>query len=334
MQEQNDFLPILMQKIAQNQNNFMFDNLKIIEGTRIDTTNRVYVEDYSGEEDEKLWRDGKPNPYPLEKDDSSGDGTVLNISSSALPTQNYISMEDGGHGDLPTLAINEMSDFFEISRPTEEYELASKEQLVFAFACPIDVRVVDSEGRVISKDEVQIEGGYYYSDGRENGYKIIEIVDPKEENYKLEIIGNGDGNYDGFVYRIGEEKNIEAETSGTIMENESKVLNIDTSGDEVEIREEPEDTTPPEITISSPEDGKEYKNTGELQLEYTIVEDVSAPENVGTETKFDGNEASQTEVDLPMQRFGRTSFQFQPSMKQGTAQKKQAASRSQPTSIP
>ena len=153
MEEQNDYLMGLMGGIGMNKNNFDFEeNLLIIQDSSKDTSKIIKVDEYSGDNSDKLWRDGYSNPYLLEKEVSLSDGTVLNESSSSVAMFDTITIDDIIHIDLPAKAVEKTHQFLGIDVPVEEQVLAIKNKLIFAFACPIDVEIENSEGNFINKD--------------------------------------------------------------------------------------------------------------------------------------------------------------------------------------
>ncbi len=308
MAEQNDYLPALFNKIMLNQHQFSFNNILMIEGTDVDTSRMIYVDEYTGEGSDKLWKDGKPNPYPLTKEIAQGDGTVLNESSNGLPFIPSIQLNDVEHKDLPTLALNDMSDFLGIERPTKEYKLASKEQLIMVFACPIDVKVVAPDGTFISKDEVTAEGGYYYSDGNDDGYKIVEFLDPQEGEYKIEMTGNEDGEYDALVLRTDGEQSAETEVSGEVQAEEEIEYKVVASKEEVIVEKETKDTIPPTINIVSPQNGEEYFNGTEIEVDYSVSDDVSLEGKIEIEAKLDGEVFEEDKIDPVYLSLGEHTF--------------------------
>ncbi len=113
MEEQNEYLMGLMGGIGMNKNNFDFEkNLLMIQGSSNGTSKVIKVDKYSGDNKDKLWKDGFPNPYPLEKEVFSGDGTVLNESSGDVPMFNTITIDDVSHIDLPAKAVEKNSSVF------------------------------------------------------------------------------------------------------------------------------------------------------------------------------------------------------------------------------
>ncbi|GEM_PF-5606817 len=145
--------------------------------------------------------------------------------------------------------------FLGIDIPEEVLTLATKNKLIFAFACPIDVEIENSEGNFINKNQSQIEGAYFYSDGKDDGYKIVEIQNPEGE-YFLKITGNGEGVYDGSVYKIDEDENIFTEFNGEIISEEEINYDIVFENSEINIikREEDEVEEDVEIVVADEED--------------------------------------------------------------------------------
>jgi pimeloyl-ACP methyl ester carboxylesterase len=220
MKEVNNYANDLLNKIFNNENNFNFnDNLVMIQGTGHPTSHIITVDDYLGEKSDKLWLDGYPNPYPLEKDDLEGDGTVLNISSG-IPIFNNITLDGVSHSDLPSQSIQETGEFLGLNFEDKNYPLNIKDKLLMIFACPIDIKVSDSNGNYIDKNQSAIEGAYYYSDGNDDGYRIIEIQNPEDENYSIEITGNAEGDYNSAIYNYSNENLYYNEFNGQIQQDE------------------------------------------------------------------------------------------------------------------
>ena len=228
MEEQNEYLAQLMPQLFNNQNSFDFENnLLMIQGTGIETSEKILVEDYEGNDSDKLWKDGE---IISEEYTDEGDGTVLNISSGSLPLFETVTLEDVDHGSLPAKAVAKTGEFLGIEFEDKDYTPESiKDKLLFLFACPIDVKITDLSGNYITKDESQIEGAYYYSDGLDDGYKIVEIQNPSDDEYLIEIIGNGEGEYNAIVYNYIDDKNYSAEFNGEVSEDEeiSYQVNLD-----------------------------------------------------------------------------------------------------------
>ncbi len=235
MEEKNDYLSELMPQLFEDKNDFDFENnLLMIQGTGHETSEKIKVEDYDGEASDKLWRDGK---IISEDFTNEGDGTVLNLSSGTIPLFGTITLEDTKHEELPAKAVAETGEFLGIPFEDKDYSYKTiKEKLMLLFACPIDVVVEDSNGNLISKDDSQIDGAYYYSDGKADGYKIIEIQNPQGE-YILKITGNGEGVFDAFVYKTSEVGKISTEFNGEISINDEIEYDIVFDDNEININE-------------------------------------------------------------------------------------------------
>lgn len=320
MQEQNAYLPILFDKMMNNSNQFSLDNITLIEGTGVETSKIVKVDDYDGENSDKLWKDGKPNPYPLEKDIVEGDGTVLNSSIMSMVPFRVMQIQNAQHGDLPTLALNEMSDSLGIGRPGKEYQLASKNQMIMAFACPVDVKITAPDGSFITKDENTMNGAEYFSDGKDDGFKIISILDPQEGEYKTELEGNGNGHYDALAYKTDGEQSTSEEFSGEIKEREVVNYQVSLTENEVKVNlDQPQDQTPPQIIIISPENEKTYQNINEIDVSYEITDNVSAPEDIQKKITLDAEDYNKNKVELWMLRTGEHEFSIHTADETGNA---------------
>ena len=268
MKEQNNYLPELMMKIGQNQNNFNFNgNLLMIQGTGQDTSEIITVNEYSGEKDNKLWLDGYPKPYPLEKNSDEGDGTVLNISSEALSLPETITLENVIHSDLPSQSIQETGDFLGINFKDKDYPLNIKDKILMIFACPIDIQVEDSNGNYINKNDKTLENAFYYSDEEEDGYRIIEIQNPTDQNYSIEITANATGDFDGAIYNYKDNGVVFGEFSGEIQKDEKIVYSTVLNTDEVVVSQ----------TSSSNNNEEENQNDEENNDEQDSNDDEDQP---------------------------------------------------------
>ena len=64
------------------------------------------------------------------------------------------------------------------------------------------------------------------------------------------------------------------------------------------------DTTPPVITITSPEDQKSYLNDQVIPVDYSVTDDTSASENIAKTIEYDSADFSADEIDLSLQYLG------------------------------
>lgn len=263
MHHQNEYIEELLNKIFDSDYSFDSNNILMIEGTEVETAKEVLVDDYDGEKSDKLWLDGKPNPFPLKKEEKKGDGTVLNESSAVffLPGATKEQISGAGHSDLPTLAIEKVHNFLELGDVSNEYALAEKRRLVFAFACPIEVTVVDPDGKKINRNSSEIANAYFYDDGQTDGYKIVEIQKPKKGDYRLELTGTGSGEYHIFGFSTDGDQTTDVSIEGEI-EKGQRITYL-SSGDKEDLsikmlyNQADEEKSTEEITTTEPTDDVE-----------------------------------------------------------------------------
>jgi pimeloyl-ACP methyl ester carboxylesterase len=289
MKEVNTYANDLLNKIFANENNFNFnDDLLMIQGTGHDTSHIIKVDDYSGVNSDKLWLDGYPNPYPLENDSNEGDGTVLNISSG-VPIFKNITLDGVSHSDLPSQSIQETGEFLGLSFEDKAYPLNIKDKLLMIFACPIDIKVSDSDGNYIDKNQPTIEGAYYYSDGNDDGYRIIEIQNPEDENYSIEITGNSEGDYNSAIYNYSNENLYYNEFSGQIQQDEKISYSVALNNQDIIIEEMAREDDGIEDNQSDG-DGQENENEDDFgESEDETDDDSSSAES--TENEDDSGES-------------------------------------------
>ncbi len=318
MQEQNDYIPGLLQRIIQYSDNFNGSDILLVEGSGVETSKEVFVDEYNGENNDKLWKDGQPNPYPLKKENLAGDGTVLNESSD-LYFINGVGQQttnETKHTQLPVKTIPEVYSFLGLDQPSETYALATENQRIFVLACPVDVKIIAPDKKFITKEENQIENAYYYSDGRRDGYKIIEIQDSLDGQYELELTGNGDGEYAGFIYDTNGENYKEVEIEGTITENDKISLLVEENEEELIIEEKEQDTEPPVVEINSPGE-REYLSDEKIEIDYSVSDNKTAQKDLTKEEFLDEEVFAENEIDLAFQLTGGHNFKVKAEDKAG-----------------
>ena len=312
MQEYNQYLNDLF----WSTNNLFGDNTLIIEGSDVPTTKMIDVKEYQGANQGKIWKDGIPVFDPLHKDETQGDGTVVNASSAFdfLPTDPNHPLFPGAkseklsgtsHAQLPTASTAKIHDFLFAQQPPHgDYPLPSENKLVFTFASPVDVKIIASDGKYITKSENTIGKAFYYSDGQSDGPKIVEVEDPASGIYKVELTGNGNGEYHMLASKQNGENNDESEKQGQITVGQILNYKVDTAAENFEIQpEQSADTTPPSIGITSP-GGKTYSNDQAIPVEYAITDDMSAEGEIVKNIQLDGQVFSGNIIDLSLQKIG------------------------------
>ncbi len=175
----------------------------------------------------KLWADGRPEPLTPVRDNTEGDNRVLLGSVSMqeivfpiFPTQNFLDKLfaifwpqahaqfeeyeflkeieiDSKHGDLPTIAIDEIFTALGLANPVGDFSIPPEPDNItsFWFASPVAVKVTDPEGRTITKDSNQIPEAVYTGESDPNGVKMVIIPNALSGQYEIELLGMDNGEY-------------------------------------------------------------------------------------------------------------------------------------------
>lgn len=309
MSEVNDFLINLNNKIdLLNQR----VKVSIIAGKEQPTVNNIPVVN-SDDSDPDLWKDGKPDPIDPEKNDANGDGEVLLSSAQIQSTFNDPPLPYS-HGDIvseaETLVAQRLSETLENTIRSPQIN----DELGFWFASPVDVEIKAPDNKIITSANInQIDLAKYASESKPDGFKIFSIPNPQKGDYEVKIIGNGDGEYhigsEYFDY-TGNRSDHSSLVQGEIKLGEVKEYKISYNPDDHEnpINDiKPKDSTPPVITINSPENGKDYLNNANLDFIYNAVDNESGVKN--TIAHLDGKEFVDKKIDLSLFRLGKHSLE-------------------------
>lgn len=240
MQEQNTVLSNLNNIATSSGAISLFGRVReisVIAGTSTSTLAFIPVVPREANET-KLWVDGKPDPINPATDTTVGDNTVLVQSAffpfpdnrSCDPTREQTAdydrctifrqrtITDTNHINLPTEAIAIVFERLGIGPTSIEFSphYDPKEILSFWFASPVDVKVVDPEGKIVTKDINEISEASYESTSDPLGPKFITIPDPLSGDYHVELFGIGDGEYHMGVSHIDDDSDTVNTVGGTI----------------------------------------------------------------------------------------------------------------------
>lgn len=218
------------------------------------------------ETETKLWKDGMPSPMPPERNSVEGDNRVL-LNSAYLdpwsiappvPVLNnwqsffakifpvaYSAYEGdidkflkqkeitSKHGDLPTTAIPDVFTALALTQPTISYTPPAEPNNItsFWFASPVQVKITDPQGRVITKDVNNIPGAVYTGESDPNGVKMVIIPDDISGQYKIELVGTGNGEYHMAAASFTENSDNIVTVEKSVVEGEKieYIANIDIS---------------------------------------------------------------------------------------------------------
>ncbi|EKE15692.1 MAG: PGAP1 family protein [uncultured bacterium] len=273
----------------------------------------------------KKWEHGYPHglEIPILGDESmfysDGDKTVpLSSGRSENIPADYLIEINSDHRDLPTEAQSDVLELLTGERPeTEKRNSLVKNILMVSVFSPIDIQIIAPDGKRVGKDfetgEIinEIDGAYYTGFETEN--EFITIPNPEDGEYEIATQGTGVGEYRVEVTKISEdeENTFEAKEStavfeGIAEEGKIKEAQIEIAGDEV--LGEKKDEIAPVIVINSPEN-KRYLNSGGLELNFDVTDDVSAKGNIAVKKYLDGVETEADAIaDLSLEKTGTHIF--------------------------
>ena len=227
---------------------------KVIAGEGEGTVGTIPVKTFTpaDEEEQKLWKDGIPEPMPPARNDTDGDNRVLLSSAffetpdpGPLPVQEDSLVHtivrilvpparagffdpfleqvtvDAKHGELPTKALPEIFDELELSDP-DTYAVTAEPDALLSFwiASPVSVVVTDPNGNHISVNENTIPGAIYTGEDDPLGVKMVIIPNPENGPYILDVTGLGEGEYHVGVSHIATENDIVETIVGIVEEGD------------------------------------------------------------------------------------------------------------------
>ncbi len=274
--------------------------------------------------DAPLWADGKPQPLDPAKNSNQGDNRVL-LASALLPdAAEKTVFGSGTHAHLPSIASQHVLDKLGFPNSAPVAIPADPDAiLAFLFASPVMPTVTDPNGNHITLDSNSIPGAEYFGEQDPTGLKMILISNPIAGEYKIDLLGNGNGHYDfaSAYFKQDSPDSMQIFSGEVVAGQTTSYLShlIPCSPDTFEpsnfhtftlsnpstcspLSTEKLDTDPPIITIIAPENGKAYRNDGTIKVNYTI-EDESEIEN--RESRLDGQIVENDQVvDLSLLKLG------------------------------
>jgi pimeloyl-ACP methyl ester carboxylesterase len=307
------------------------DSLKKVEFTKIigeSSSETSTVSGYNVVEGDVpgLWDDGYPKYFDIPVLNrqgiikGSGDGTVPLFSSEAvdIPADKTIPFPSE-HGDLPTDAQKDILEILTGNRPTNEItKWHFPNLLIFLVHSPVDIQIESPSHQKIGKDfdtngiYDQIDGAYYT--GFETNSEFITIPNPEDGEHKITAQGTEQGGeYTIEAVKITENpddpdnaKESSAPIEGSAQPGEIQEAEVKIAGDEVIYNP---DTTPPAITISSPEK-MDYTNDKILEIDYVVEDLESGVEDDDWLVEKDGEKLDWPEkkVDLSLEHLGKYTF--------------------------
>src|SRR3989344_3469747 len=225
IQARNDFLEEL--NFSETGRNLQeVGGITVIAGIGESTVGNIPVVTRDASED-RLWVDGVPDPLTPERNNTEGDNRFLFESTlmrdivfgsqqsrgfwdklfAWFAPQAHAQFEDedflvqieinSKHGDLPTEAIFEVFSALSLPLPIGDFEPPPEPDNIttFWFASPVEVKVTDPNGNVITKNSNNIPEAVYTGETDPNGVKMIIIPNGLPGRYKIDLIGIADGEY-------------------------------------------------------------------------------------------------------------------------------------------
>jgi len=268
--------------------------MNLIGDTGDNTINAIKVS--SGEPYLPMWEHG----YAEETIKLAGDGTVPEISSALFtPTK----INSTNHNSLPTAAQKQIIQYLTGSIPVIDITETKEPEklLVVRIFSPADFVITAPDGKKLGKDFLsnqavnEIPGAFY--SGFDSGAEFAVIPDPIDGEYKVALLGTGQGEYKLSASLIDENNQIDQEFSGSIAPAAQREFTINYSAAlENPLSDlKPIDTVPPVVTINKPVADK-YLHNDNLVIDYSATDDFSG---IATSTiAIDGQIIATTTIDL------------------------------------
>ena len=290
---------------------FLVGSVTTIAGNNQQTVGEIPTNERNAGED-PLWADGKPDPLDPDRNNVSGDNTVL-LSSAQIPgVADQIALENAKHGDLPSLSARQIFDRLGIYWSSSDDHLALVDQpeeiLSFSFASPVAPTVTDPSGHEISAAENTIPGAVYFGEDNPNGAKMILIPNPANGNYRIDMTATANGHYDmASAYFVQDLPDVTQNFSGDVKQGQefSYTASLNAQAQDPLVTELT-DAVPPSIQIISPQ-AKDYLHSEILPLQANISDSGSGVYQ--SSLKFDTTAISNNDIrDLFFESLGNHAF--------------------------
>ena len=265
-----------------------------------------------------LWEHGYPEGFDESTGDrgliwGSGDGTVPVQSSDVFSESITISSD---HRNLPTNA--ELQILTELLGPGQYTTVDDMHFpnliLIIKLLSPVDMQVIAPDGKRIGKDftsnqEIN-EIPYAFYSGFQTDDEYVTIINPEDGQYKIITQGTGNGGeYTVSSALVSDTQDLEQDFQAYIATGQIENLNLNLFSSDSTINITPEDTTPPHITIISPQN-QDYLHSDNLNINYSAVDNESGV--FSSSAKFDTiNVENGEDIDLFYQPLGSHDFTVQ-----------------------
>jgi pimeloyl-ACP methyl ester carboxylesterase len=311
---------IFLENLNNNTGNLNYIRTFNIAGNVGDETiEEIKIEKYEGDD---IWEHGMPENFNDNPGQGlelgEGDETVPLYSATGFNAQKTVTI-DATHGELPTKSqCLIFKDLTGMENCDYDEDINIPKFLLFNLYSPVDMQVVAPDGKRIGKDfetgEFFNEIDLAYYSGFDGEDEFITIPNPIKGEYKIKTQATDSGDYKVEVVNM-EEDSETGEIKETIKSFDGVAESV---GEEkevsVNINEDGNiqtDETPPVISISSPEENKEYLNNEILNTDYEVSDDVSEQEDIVESKFFDNKVLEENRIDLSLQFLGEHQFKVE-----------------------
>lgn len=218
-----------------------------------DKINRTYKGFSLDKKGNSKWMDGEPFNYP--KDDGiiygEGDETVTS-NSAQWGTVNVINIVSK-HSDLPYYSQSEISKIL-INKEIINFGTAPtiKKILFIGIKSPADLVVTDPNGKSFGFGFGDNGNAFYTGP---NDPEFITIPDPIPGEYKISVMGNGEGHFEVETSLLGDDLENTKTYSGTIKNQDQYLFSVnltDESLQELKVQESPAVEIPKQEAVFPP----------------------------------------------------------------------------------
>jgi pimeloyl-ACP methyl ester carboxylesterase len=262
---QNDFLQNLQDNIGLIASRGV--RTTTVAGNNLDTLGGVLLNTDRTVEDNELerWRDGHPNPDPIQTDTIMGDQTVL-LSSAHFGYRNT-TLDGVSHVKLPEEAQEEVLSALGKSVVGSHiaYDLPDS-MLGTVVLSPVDPVITGPGGEVLSAGNNTFNDAEFLSDPDDpNGPKMLVIANPPVGDYIIELNGTGDGDYDVVITYADEDDTVSATEEGTTILGQQDIVQFSITEDTFVAEVEPPTLSLLELTAQL----REITHHGKLHHHHT-----------------------------------------------------------------
>ncbi len=214
-----------------------------IAGTETNTLGEVAVSDSRTKEDENLdrWRDGHPTEEIPSPNTTEGDRTVLSSSAFLFGTI-QVPVENVPHDALPEYAQDEVLKALGIAIDKPKAFIYEEPEWLTGFVVlsPVDIVIMDSTGKTISKDTNDFGDDAYVdviSETDEHEPKLVIIKNLPNGTYVVHLTGTGTGEYTVIVTQTGGDEAVTKTLTGTTTPGKEESFTVTIADGEAVISE-------------------------------------------------------------------------------------------------